>query len=77
MRAIPRMGGKVALINRLIAVFHGSETLKKTFSHSLEPSTHRSRRPRTRNFTSRMLRAHERQIRAFGGELLHFSIVFA
>lgn len=40
MRVIRReVEGKVALINRLIAAFHGSETPKKTFSHSLEPPT--------------------------------------
>lgn len=58
MRAIRRrVGGKVALINRLIAAFHGSETLEKLF-HLPEFLPHPSL---AAAFASRMLDAYEKR----------------
>lgn len=58
MRAIRRkVRGKVALINRLIAAFHGSKTLEKLF-RLLESLSHPSL---AAAFASRMLDAYEKR----------------
>jgi len=70
MRVVQRIEGKVALINRLIAAFHGSGTLKKLFSY-LPQATNLSFAAK---FRIENTSCTQKAIRAFDSESIRFSI---
>lgn len=69
MRVIRRrMGGQVALINRLIAAFHGSETLKKLFLTPLQARSPVARGDLAIEFRIKNAWCARKTMRTFGDE---------